>query len=108
MFSFLLLLMTGHLFADYFLQITRLAAYKRKNILGLAAHAAIWGSTISLIILYEGYFSPWKFFFLTGTHFLIDWTKIRLFKANLGKLHPVNVTDQLLHLFTILTALLYD
>jgi len=107
MFSFLFLLLIGHVFADYFLQTTRLAVYKRRNLAGLAAHAAIWASVICLVLVLKGFFSPWKFYFLFGTHFVIDWTKIRFFKTNLSKLHPVNVTDQLLHLATVLAVILY-
>jgi hypothetical protein len=107
MFSFLLFLIGGHIFADFFLQLTALAVHKRKNILFLTAHAFIWALVLSLVLIFIGLFSPWKFYFLFVTHFLIDWFKIRLFKAILSKLHPVNVTDQLLHLITILVVLFY-
>lgn len=107
MFSFLLLLMAGHIFTDYFLQLTRFATHKRKNILALAAHALMWALVLSLVLIFKDHFSPWKLYFLFVTHFIIDWLKIRLFKATLSKLHPVNITDQLLHLATILVVLLY-
>ncbi|OPX84742.1 MAG: hypothetical protein A4E53_03799 [Pelotomaculum sp. PtaB.Bin104] len=104
MFSFLLLLL-GHIFADFFLQLTRLGAYKRKKILALTAHALIWALILSLALIITGSFSPWKLYFLFFTHFAIDWLKIRLFKATFPILNPVNVLDQLLHLATILVVL---
>ncbi|MHB8985586.1 MAG: DUF3307 domain-containing protein [Eubacteriales bacterium] len=100
-------LMAGHIFADYFLQLTRLAGDKRKNILALAAHALTWASVLSLILIIAGIFLPWKFCFLFISHSLIDWLKIRLISPPLALLHPVNVTDQLLHLSTILIVLFY-
>jgi len=107
MFSILLLLMTGHIFADFFLQLTRLAAYKRKKIMALAAHAFTWALVISLALILTGFFSIWKLYFLFVTHFVIDFLKIRLFTSSLSKLHPVNIADQLLHLATILAVLFY-
>lgn len=107
MFSFLLILLAGHVFVDYFLQLTRFATYKRKCILVLIAHALTWAFVLSLILIFISLFSPWKFYFLFATHFIIDWLKIRFFKAALSKLHPVNVTDQLMHLVTILVVLYY-
>ncbi|MCG9969035.1 DUF3307 domain-containing protein [Pelotomaculum terephthalicicum JT] len=108
MFSILLLLMAGHVFADFFLQLTRLAVYKRKKITALAAHAFSWALVISLVLMLTGFFSIWKLFFLFATHFVIDFLKIRLFSSSLAKLHPVNITDQLLHIATILAALFYE
>jgi len=42
MYLILSLLVVAHIFSDFFLQHTRLAIYKRKNILVLAAHAITW------------------------------------------------------------------
>lgn len=107
MIPFLFLLLTAHVFADYYLQTTHFAVYKRKHWAGLAAHAAIWASLICLVLFLKGYFLPWMFYFLFATHALIDWAKIHFFKKNLSKLHPVNVTDQLLHFGTVLVVILY-
>jgi len=107
MFLILPLLVVAHIFADYFLQQTRLSIYKRKNILVLAAHAMTWAFFISLVLYVTGIFSSWNFFFLFASHFIIDWLKIRFFDATLSMLHPVNVTDQLLHFLTILVVLYY-
>lgn len=101
----LILLAAGHLFTDFFLQTTRLGTYKRKNILGLTAHALTWASALTMVLVYFNFFSPWKFPFLFASHFLIDWFKIHLFKASLPRFHPVNIADQLLHLATILVVL---
>lgn len=106
MLSILILLAAGHLFTDFFLQTTRLGTYKRKNILGLTVHALTWAFALIMVLVYFELFSPWKFPFLFTSHFLIDWFKIKLFKASLPRFHPVNITDQLLHLATILVALL--
>lgn len=107
MFSILFLLLLGHLFADYYLQTTRIGAYKRKNLAGLAVHALTWTLVVSVILVMAGLFSPWKFYFLFLTHFFIDLAKIRLFQPRLGKFHPVNVMDQFLHLSTILATVFY-
>lgn len=104
----LFFLLAGHIFVDFFLQLTRLTIHKRTKILVLAAHAFSWAFVLSLILLLTGFFALWKLGFLFVTHFLIDWLKIRFFKASLSKLHPVNITDQLLHLLTILLALHYS
>lgn len=107
MFFYLFLLLSGHVFADYFLQLTSLAGNKRKNKLALAVHALTWASVLSLILNTTGIFLPWKLYFLFVSHYLIDWLKIRLFRPTLATLHPVNATDQLLHLGTILIVLFY-
>lgn len=106
MLSILLLLAAGHIFTDFFLQTTRLGTYKRKNILALTAHALTWASALTMVLVYFDLFFPWKFHFLFASHFLIDWLKIKLFKASLPRLHPVNITDQLMHFATILVVLL--
>jgi len=97
----------AHIFADFFLQLARLAIYKRKNILGLAAHAMTWAFFISLVLAFTGIFLPWKFLFLFATHFLIDLLKIHFFEVSLPMLHPVNIADQFLHFFTILAVVFY-
>ncbi len=107
MFLILPLLVVAHIFADFFLQQTRLGIYKRKNILALAAHAITWAFSISLVLIIAGIFLPWNLFFLFVSHFIIDWLKIRFFDATLPMLHPVNVTDQFLHFLTILVVLYY-
>jgi len=107
MFSVLILLMAGHIFADFILQLTRLAAYKRKKVTALATHALSWALVISLALFFTGFFSIWKLFFLFATHFIIDFLKIRLFASSLSKLHPVNIIDQILHITTILVVLFY-
>jgi len=108
MFSFFVLLIAGHIFGDYLLQLNKLAPYKRKSLLVLGLHALSWALAISLVLYWAGFFAPWKLFFLFISHFLIDWLKIRLFQASLPKLHPVNITDQSLHLLTILVTVLYN
>lgn len=105
MLSSFILLIAGHIFADYYLQLSKLGAYKRKNLLALIAHALIWAFVLSLILMFNNLFAPEKFCFLFITHFFIDWLKIRYFKASLHKINLVNVMDQLLHLGTILVVL---
>lgn len=107
MFLILALLLAAHIFADYYLQHTCLAAHKRKNILALAAHAVTWAFCISLVLAGAGFFSAWKFVFLLATHFIIDWFKIRLFSDKLPIFHKVNVTDQLMHFLTVLAVIFY-
>lgn len=107
MFLILPLLVVAHIFADFLLQQTRFAIYKRKNILVLAAHAITWAFFISLVLIVTGIFLPWNFIFLFASHFIIDWLKIRFFDATLPILNPVNVADQLLHFLTILVVLYY-
>ncbi len=108
MFSFFVLLIAGHIFGDYLLQLNRLAPHKRKSLLVLGLHALSWAVVISLVLYWANLLNPWKFFFLFISHFVIDWLKIKLFRASLPRLHPVNITDQSLHMLTILVTVLYN
>lgn len=108
MLSFFILLIAGHIFGDYILQLTRLAKYKRKCLFVLGLHALSWALVISLVLYLADLFALWKLIFLFSSHFLIDWLKIRLFPVSLPMLHPVNVGDQSLHLLTILLTVLFN
>ncbi|MCG8402156.1 MAG: DUF3307 domain-containing protein [Firmicutes bacterium] len=105
MFSFFVLLLAGHILADYLMQLNKFAQYKRKSLLVLGLHALIWALVISLILYWAGYFALWKFIFLFVSHYNIDRVKIKYFATSLPKWHPVNVTDQLLHILTILVTI---
>lgn len=107
MLSFFVLLLAGHICGDYLLQLNNLARYKRKNLLVLGLHALSWAVIISLVLFWAGFFAPWKLIFLFFSHYFIDWLKIRLFPAELSKLHPVNIGDQLLHIFSISVTVLF-
>lgn len=105
MLSFFVLLIAGHIFGDYLLQLNKLAPYKRESLLVLGLHALSWALVISLVLYWAGFFALWKLVFLFISHYIIDWLKIRLFPAALPKLHLVNVVDQSLHLATIIMTL---
>lgn len=107
MLYFFILLIAGHIFGDYILQLNRLAQYKRKSLLVLGLHALSWALVISLVLYLADFFALWKLIFLSISHFLIDGLKIRLFPVSLPMLHPVNVGDQSLHLLTILLTVCF-
>jgi len=107
MLSFFVLLLAGHICGDYLLQLNSLAHYKRKSLLVLGLHALSWAVIISLVLYRAGFFALWKLVFLFFSHCIIDWLKIRLFPAELSKLHPVNVGDQLLHMLSISVTIIF-
>jgi len=91
----------GHVFTEYTLQKTQLGTYKRKNLLGLLIHAALWSLAMCPGLGLLNLFAPWKALFLFGTHAIIDLLKMSITTSKLKSFHPVNLIDQLLHFLTL-------
>jgi len=73
----MLFLLGAHYIADFPLQSDFIARLKGKRIYILFAHAMIYATIISLVLLYLGKYTDWKFFVILLSHMLIDWWKAR-------------------------------
>jgi len=98
----ILVTLGGHIFTEYTLQKTQLGIYKKKKLLGLLIHAALWSLAMSPSLALLNLFAQWKVLFLFGTHAMIDLLKMRLTNSKLKTWHPVSLIDQLLHLLTVI------
>lgn len=101
----LLAILAGHFLADYLLQQTPLGTYKRSGAAGLALHALLWAAAMTPGLYMLHSLAPWKLFFLFATHFLIDRAKSAFFPSRSGMCTTVNLTDQLLHLGTLVVVI---
>ena len=93
-------LLIGHFYADYPFQSSRLAEYKKKNVLGVIVHAGMHFIT-SLIVFYpllgvQGVWVGLVTVFIT--HGVIDQTKIFLNKRNPLWTLPLYFIDQATHI----------
>lgn len=102
-----LLIMAGHFLADYALQRTRLGAYKRQNLLGLALHALTWAALLSPGLFLCQRLDTGNFVFLFLSHLVIDFCKNRAAARWRVGYPAVNLADQLLHLWTVLMVLFW-
>ena len=70
-------LIFAHLFGDIVFQNSEMNDKKRKDIIVMIAHCAVWTSCISIGLEYLGILSLYKILFLFFGHYLIDIWKIK-------------------------------
>ena len=75
--DFALALVFAHLLADYPLQGTFLATDKEKHWLSLVSHAVIQAGTVSVAAALFHHLTPWTFWWVLGTHGVMDAVKAR-------------------------------
>lgn len=74
-----------------------------RSVPGLVLHGVSWAAVLSLPLLAAGIFAWWKLVFLALTHAVIDFAKpVLLRHLGYGKGY---LTDQLLHVLTIIVVL---
>lgn len=93
-------LYTAHIVADFLLQTKRLAAWKSRSFLGLAAHCLIHAAVLAIFILpFEPSFYP-VIFAATAIHGIIDFARIQAQKKS-ESFGPLFFTDQIMHFITL-------
>lgn len=100
-----LLLISGHLLGDFYLQPTVLAKGKAKNFLALLLHSVIY--TISIVIFLLPYISQYMLWFLLVlfvSHIVVDWIKLQFLRmaSQNTKIKPmIFIVDQIVHIAII-------
>lgn len=108
----LLLLIIAHLLADFYLQTDEMVREKQKHLKKhVLHHFTLYFAVLGLFWFYgspgKGVLETWLWpaLFLTGTHFIIDYMKIKLVDtfSKVGNLYKLSyfIIDQILHLATI-------
>lgn len=105
---FAIILLIGHLIADFFLQSSKMAEDKKLNTKALLSHGIIYSLVtfgISFLFL-EFKFAIWSGILVSGSHFIIDFIRTKIdvkFKNN--KTHFFTfISDQILHVTIIIVA----
>ena len=103
-----IILLIGHLIADFFLQSSKMAEDKITNIKYLLSHSIIYALvTFSISFLFiETQFAVWPALIVSGSHFIIDFirTKIDNKSKNNKTMFFTFISDQLLHIAVIIVT----
>lgn len=94
-----------HLLYDFHIQGDFIGRLKGSNDFLLIVHCLTWALLLSVVLDVYGIYEPWKLFFLSMTHYLIDYWKSHKLDDDPRKLTTWLYIDQLLHLITILIVI---
>lgn len=104
----LIILLIGHMMADYFLQSSNMAENKRVHIKVLLAHSAIYLLVFAIIsfLFIQPQFAVWTTLIISVTHLIIDFIRTKIDSNFKG--HTVRfltfLFDQLLHVVIIVAT----
>ena len=93
------ILLLSHLLGDFPLQTNRIFRMKLKGHKGLAIHVGIH-LIVAFILIQQAWQYGWMFLFLGVTHYLTDWTKVKLQPVGSPQFKGYLV-DQVVHLLII-------
>jgi len=102
-----LVILLGHLIADYPLQGDFLANFKSKNMLILLTHCFIYGLTMGLFLQYLDCYDFYKVSLILVVHIIVD-----IWKCEAGKKYPDKALkkylyiDQAIHIGTAFLVIL--
>jgi hypothetical protein len=91
-----LIILTAHIFGDYFLQQFALFKMKRFDIWILLFHTVIWSTCISIGLAVVKRFAWWKFCFSLIVHTMIDYWKLHFNPYPTP--FTILIMDQMLHM----------
>lgn len=76
----LLILLIGHMIADYFLQSSNMAENKKKHFNVLLAHSGLYFFTFIIIdfLFFQPWFAVWTTLIVSVTHFIIDLIRTKI------------------------------
>ena len=94
-----LVILLGHLIADYPLQGEFLANFKSKNMLILLTHCFIYSLTMGIFLQYLNYYDFYKLALILIVHIIVDMWKCEIGKRNPDKaLKEYLYIDQAIHI----------
>lgn len=76
----LVILLIGHMIADYFLQSSNMAENKKNHVNVLLAHSGIYFLTFIIIdfLFFQPWFAVWTTLIISATHFVIDLIRAKI------------------------------
>lgn len=104
----MLLLIIGHLIADFYLQSSKMAEDKRKKITILLVHSIIYSCIFAIIdfVFLQPITAVWTTIIIAGMHFVIDFTRTKIDRKckSSKSLNASFFIDQILHFAVILVT----
>jgi len=105
---FAIILLIGHMIADFFLQSSKMAENKKTNIKMLLYHSSVYLFVLAAInlIFVKLQFAIWTILIIAGSHFIIDFIRTKIDnKIENRKITFITfIIDQILHVVVIIAT----